>query len=217
MTMNDINLDRDALDPRATALLDAWFGDSTRDAASIGRHMAGWFATDAARDAHWLAQFGDLVRAAAGGELATWSATPRGRLALILALDQLPRNCYRGARTAFATDAAALAETERGLQRGDDRALLPVERMFFYMPMQHAEDFDVQERAVERFAILAAEAPAGAGPVFDSALQFAKLHRDIVRRFGRFPHRNAILGRSSTDEERAWLAADAPDFGQKRR
>lgn len=215
--MNDINPDRDALDPRAVALLDAWFGDSLRDAAAVGKRMAWWFDTDDARDAELRARFGELVRAAADGALAAWSATPRGRLALILALDQLPRNCFRGARAAFASDAAALAETERGLRRGDDRALHPVERMFFYMPMQHAEDEAVQERAVEHFARLAAEAPAGSGSAFDNSVQFAKLHRDIVRRFGRFPHRNAILGRTSTPEELAWLAGDAPDFGQKKR
>lgn len=215
--MHDINRDGAALDPRAVALLDAWFADSTHDVAALAKRMAWWFESDAVRDAQLQARFGDLAVAAAAGALDAWSATPRGRLALILALDQLPRNCFRGERTAFASDAAALAQMERGLQRGDDRALHPVERMFFYMPMQHAEDAAVQERAVECFARLAAEAPAGTRTVFENCLRFAQLHRDIVRRFGRFPHRNAILGRAGTPDEIAWLAADAPDFGQKRR
>lgn len=217
MTVNDTNDDRDALDARASALLETWFGDSTRDADALGARMREWFESNEARDADLFARFGALVHEAARGGLADWSATPRGRLARILLLDQLPRNCFRGAEAAFATDAEALAETQRGIVRGDDRALHVVERLFFYMPLQHAEDAAVQEQSVDRFAQLAREAPPESRTTFEAAAKFAALHRDIVRRFGRFPHRNAIVGRASTAEEIAWLAADAPDFGQKRR
>ncbi len=210
--MNDTNVPDDALDPRAAELLAEWFGESWRTRPVAG---AWWFASDAERDRRLARRFGALVRSAADGELAAWSARPRERLALILLLDQLPRNCFRGSAGAFASDARALAEAEDGLARGDDRALNPWERMFFYMPLQHAEDSAVQERSVELYAQLADEAPRDAAPTFADALQYARLHRDIVRRFGRFPHRNAILGRDGTAAEREWLAAGAPDFGQR--
>ena len=209
--MNDTNVPADALDPRAAELLAEWFGESWRTAPVAG---AWWFASDAARDARLHARFGALMESAARGELAAWSATPRSRLALILLLDQLPRNCFRGTAGAFATDARALAETQRGLERGDDRALNPWERMFFYMPLQHAEDDAVQAQAVERYSALAAAVPREFAKTFEDAAQYARLHRDIVARFGRFPHRNALLGRESTVAEREWLAAGAPDFGQ---
>jgi uncharacterized protein (DUF924 family) len=203
----------DTLDPAAKELLDEWFGDARRS----GAPAAWWFASEPSRDERLRARFGPLVAAAAADELVAWNATPRGRLALILLLDQLPRNCFRGSAAAFATDALALTETRHGLRRGDDRALDAWERMFFYMPMQHAEDAAVQEQAVERYAALAAEAPPATRDAFAGVLEYARLHRDIVRRFGRFPHRNAILGRDSTPAERGWLAAGAPDFGQRAR
>jgi uncharacterized protein (DUF924 family) len=218
MGVNDTNV-QDAVpedvpeetrDRDATELLDEWFGDARRS----GSPAAWWFSSDQARDARLNARFGPLLHAAAAGELAGWSATPRGRLALILLLDQLPRNCFRGSAAAFATDGRALAETQHGLLRGDDRALDAWERMFFYMPMQHAEDAAVQEQAVDRYAALAIEAPPETRDAFAGVLEYARLHRDIVRRFGRFPHRNALLGRDSTPAEREWLAAGAPDFGQ---
>jgi uncharacterized protein (DUF924 family) len=200
----------DALDPAAKQLLDEWFGDAQRS----GAPAAWWFSSDPSRDERLGALFGPLVAAAAAGELAAWNATPRGRLALILLLDQLPRNCFRGSAAAFATDAHALTETQRGLRRGDDRALDAWERMFFYMPMQHAEDAEVQDQAVDRYAALAAEAAPEARDALAGVVEYARLHRDIVRRFGRFPHRNAVLGRQSTAAERQWLAAGAPTFGQ---
>jgi uncharacterized protein (DUF924 family) len=210
--MNDTN---SPPDPRAAALLDAWFGTANDGGPALQQRMATWFAADAAWDAELQSRFGGLVAEAARGALAHWSTTPRGRLALILVLDQLPRNCFRGRPDAFATDAAALAETQAGVRRGDDRALTTVERLFFYMPLQHAEDAGVQQQAVECFRQLAAAAPAGDAAAYESALEYARLHRDIVLRFGRFPHRNRILQRESTPEELAWLAAGAPDFGQK--
>lgn len=210
--VNDTNVPDDALDPRAAELLAEWFGDAwrTRPVAS-----AWWFAADGERDRALQRKFGALVRSAANGELGAWSSRPRERLALILLLDQLPRNCFRGSAAAFATDASALAEARHGLAHGDDRALNPWERMFFYMPLQHAEDAAVQEQSVELYAQLAAEAPRELAETFAGTLQYARLHRDIVVRFGRFPHRNAILGRESTAAEREWLAAGAPDFGQR--
>jgi uncharacterized protein (DUF924 family) len=212
MGMNDINVAGAALDPRAVELLAEWFGDSARNG---GAAAAWWFAVDAARDARLRSRFGSLVRDAADGRLAAWSAAPRGRLALILLLDQLPRNCFRGTAAAFATDAQALAETQRGLRRGDDRALDPWERLFFYMPLQHAEDAAVQRLSVDCYARLAAEAPPAARAAFDGALEYARLHCEIVLRFGRFPHRNALLERTGTPAEQDWLAAGAPDFGQR--
>jgi uncharacterized protein (DUF924 family) len=214
MTVNDTNARPETLDPKARELLDAWFADTVSDPGTLAARLRTWFGTDPSHDALLRTRFEALVRSAAAGGLAAWSATQRGRLARILLLDQLPRNCFRGGPAAFASDAQALAETDAGLARGDDRALHPVERLFFCMPLQHAEDAAVQDRSVACFAALAAAAPSGTGAVFDDVLQFARVHRDIVRRFGRFPHRNVILGRESTAEELAWLAAAAPDFGQ---
>jgi uncharacterized protein (DUF924 family) len=211
MGMNDTNVPGGALDARAVELLSEWFDDAVRNE---GGAAAWWFAVDAARDARLRSRFGSLLRDAADARLGAWSATPRGRLALILLLDQLPRNCYRGTAAAFATDAQALAETQRGLVRADDRALDPWERTFFYMPLQHAEDAAVQRQSVDCYARLAAEVPAAARATFEGTLEYARLHCEIVLRFGRFPHRNAVLGRSSTPVEQAWLAAGAPDFGQ---
>lgn len=217
MTTNDTNDAAGALDARASALLETWFGESRREGGALAARMRWRFESDAARDADLLTRFGAVVREAAAGGLADWSTTPRGRLARILLLDQLPRNCFRGAPDAFAADALALGETLRGIERGDDRALHVVERIFFYMPMQHAEDPVVQERSVALYAQLTRDAPPESRSAFEGAAKFAELHRDIVRRFGRFPHRNAILGRPSTDDEIAWLSAGAPTFGQSQK
>jgi len=164
---------------------------------------ARWFGAGPATDAEVRRRFGDTLERAARGELDEWAATPRGRLALVVVLDQFSRNVHRGTARSFAQDSRALALCLEGLGRGEDRALAPVERAFFYMPLQHAEDAGVQERSVACFERLAAEAPDVAG-----FLDYARQHRDAIARFGRFPHRNATLSRRSTPEEDAFLAAE---------
>jgi uncharacterized protein (DUF924 family) len=156
-----------------------------------------WFTADPVFD-HVCAAFRAAHEAAARGDLAAWEAEPEGALALILLLDQFPRNLFRGTPRAYATDAAALAAAERAVAREHDRAVPPDLRAFVYMPFMHAEDLGHQERGLALFLAL------GDPEQIDSAHE----HRDLIRRFGRFPHRNAILGRAETAEERAYLARE---------
>lgn len=189
-------------------VLSFWFGEPGEDRGAT------WFGSDAALDAEIGRRFGAAVRAAQAGELDHWAEDAHGRLALVILLDQFTRNIHRGTPAAFAADERALALTEEGIARGHDRELEPIERVFLYMPMQHAESRDVQARAVATFESLADEVPDADRERFAGFAKYARLHRDIVARFGRFPHRNAILGRESTTAERDYLGGDAPRFGQ---
>jgi uncharacterized protein (DUF924 family) len=155
-----------------------------------------WFEKDEAFDAAILARFLDTHLAAARGELADWEATPEGAYALLILLDQFPRNLFRGSPQAFATDAQALAIAERAVARGFDQHFDAIERRFLYMPFMHAEDLAHQERCV---ALCAASDDA-------EGVKFAEIHRDIIRDFGRFPHRNPVLGRKTTPAEQEFLA-----------
>jgi uncharacterized protein (DUF924 family) len=158
-----------------------------------------WFAVGGPElDERVRARFGALVAAARRGALDHWASSPRGRLALILVLDQFPRHVFRGTADAFASDLKAQALTREGIDAGMDEALTLAERQFFYLPLMHAEDREVQALSVERFTALRDAAQATLG--------FALDHRDVVERFGRFPHRNAVLGRASSAEEQAYLS-----------
>jgi uncharacterized protein (DUF924 family) len=196
----------------AHAVLDFWFGDAIRDAGTLEDRMRYWFGDT--HDEEIRERLGDLARRAAEGELAAWADSPRRRLALILLLDQVPRNLHRGTALAFAQDEQALALALSGMQVGADAALDPLERMFFYMPLQHAESRDVQDESVAAFRRLAAEAPEELREGFGAALRYAELHRSLIERFGRFPHRNRVLGRESTPDEIAFLESGAERFGQ---
>jgi uncharacterized protein (DUF924 family) len=196
----------------AHSVLEYWFGDSGRSASALDERMRFWFGT--AHDAEMRERFGDLARRAADGELAAWADSPRRRLALILLLDQMPRNLHRGTALAFAQDEKALALALSGMQVGADAALTPVERLFFYMPLQHAESRDVQDESVAAFRRLAGEAPEEMRGAFDASLRYAELHRTLIERFGRFPHRNRVLGRESTREEIEYLQSGSETFGQ---
>ena len=207
---------------RAEEILRFWFADALDSQEALERRMASWFGgeSDAAAmkviDRQIERQFSSDMERAARGELASWARTPRGRLALILLLDQFPRNVFRGTARAFATDSMALELARSGMHLGADTALHVAERLFLYMPLQHAERPDVQDQSVAAVAALAVDAPVALRPLFEECVRFAEQHRDIVRRFGRFPHRNAILGRDSTLQERAFLEQEEGfDFGQK--
>jgi len=195
-----------------------WFGKLPLKPDGVSERLALWFGTGAAgeRQVEDLvrSRFGPLVERAAAGELAAWADSPRRRLSLILLLDQFPRHAYRGTERAFATDREALALTLSGMQSAADAALTPVERIFFYMPLQHAELSDAQEESVAAYRRLMNEAPAELSAMFTSALESAELHRSIVARFGRFPHRNRVLGRTNTAAEEAYLAQAGETFGQ---
>ncbi len=156
-----------------------------------------WFKKDSAFDAEIATRFLPTYEAAAAGHLSPWEDTPEGALALVLALDQFPRNMFRGSARTFAADALARAAADRAIARGFDQRIASSERQFFYLPFEHSEDRGDQERAL---ALFHTNGDA-------DLLKWAELHADIIHRFGRFPHRNALLGRASTPAEQAFLDA----------
>jgi len=202
---------------RAQDILLYWFGPRPYTAAGIAPHERLWFGTHAAPELLPQAdelirdRFGESLQAAEEGRLAAWDSSPRRRLALIVLLDQFSRHVYRGTAQAYRNDHDALSLSISGMLVGADAALDPIERIFFYMPLQHAESLDVQEESVAAFRRLQSEAPPEFKSTFDSALEAAAGHRDTIARFGRFPYRNAVLGRETTREEADWLAThDTP-------
>jgi len=195
-------------------ILDFWFSAAELDAPQIDSRMERWFGSDPALDQQIRAEFGPLVERALAGELDGWAASAEGRLALILLLDQFCRNIHRGTAMAFAGDRRALKLCIEGSMGNEYRTLSPVQRVFFFMPLQHAESAGVQDKSVRIYNALAEGVSDTLRETFLTFAQFAELHRDIVARFGRFPHRNRVLGRSNTPEEDSYLAADAPSFGQ---
>ncbi|MCZ8309293.1 MAG: DUF924 domain-containing protein [Magnetospirillum sp.] len=197
---------RAALADEATvaAVLDFWFGDPNDPLRDAFRDS--WFKADAAFDQECRERFGALAAEAAQGALARLGDTPEGALALILLLDQMPRNIHRGTPLAFASDEAALSLARRIVARGFDQTLPPVMRLFVYLPFTHAEDLGAQNECVRLVESLP-EAPWRA-----RALKSAIAHRDVIVRFGRFAHRNAFLGRTSTADEQAYLAEPGAGF-----
>lgn len=189
-----------------------WFGDEPDDAAAANRQQALWWSKNADTDALIRTRFEAKVLAAEAGELDAWRATPKGLLALILLTDQFPRNIYRDTPAAFRFDALARKLALEALDTGAVAALRPVERVFCYLPLEHAENLAQQQRCVELFTTLAAEVPAAWRATFEYFVGFAEKHRVIIERFGRFPHRNAILGRPSTDEELLFLQQPGSSF-----
>lgn len=194
-------------------LVETWFGKTLDDPGAIPERMEWWFSADPARDSALAEQFGDLVEQCAEGHMYPWLDDPEGRLALILAMDQLPRNLFRGTPRAFACDPHTAALCMAAALTGQDRLLPPIQRAFLYMPLQHSEDLQAQEAGIALYTQLADEYEEY--PYLrEGMLPFARLHRDIIARFGRFPHRNKVLNRQNTVEERDYLAGNAPAFGQ---
>ena len=193
-------------------VLNFWFGGETDDAAVAKEKSALWWSKNLASDDEMRQRFASLVAKAAAGELTDWQATPSGRLALILLTDQFPRNIYRDSPRAFAQDSKASAWCLDGIKREFDLKLRPIERVFFYLPLEHAESLVHQERSVKLFRELAESVSSEQRKLFDEYLDFAVRHRDIMARFGRFPHRNKTLGRESTAAEVAFLAEPGSSF-----
>jgi uncharacterized protein (DUF924 family) len=189
----------------ARRVLEFWFG--VPGSAVHGSDRPEWFRKDAAFDAAIREGFGAAIEQALRGELETWAATPESALAQVLLLDQFTRNAFRDTPRAFAGDARALAAARAMVGTRQDETLAPLRRVFVYMPFEHAEGIAMQDEAVRLCARLAAEAPETA-----SFLDYAQRHRAIVQRFGRFPHRNAILGRRSTAEELDFLKQPGSGF-----
>ena len=206
--------------PNAHDLLHFWFGPRPYSAAQIHQHSRIWFGEPGApeltpqTDELIRERYGELTLEAERGGLTAWESGPRRRLALILLLDQFSRNIYRGTARAYAQDLRALSLTVSGMQFGADATLDPVERLFFYMPLMHAESLDVQEESVAAFRRLLEEAPAELRAIFEDSLRSAVTHRDIIARFGRFPHRNRVLRRDSTRAELDWLGSEGETFAQ---
>ena len=199
-------------------VLEFWFGTGPWDEARLKERSEFWFgggdaAAQAVRDALIRERLEPLLERAARGEFAGWASSPKRRLALILLFDQVPRNAYRGTAAAFAFDREALALTVEGMQLAADAALDPIERVFFYLPLEHAESLEAQDTAIEAFGRLVAEAPADLRDYCAYTAGYARKHRDVIAQFGRFPHRNAVLERDDTPEEKAWLEAHPNYFG----
>ncbi len=193
-------------------LLQFWFGTLSDGFASTDVRRR-WFASDQDFDRRVARDFSDLLAAAQRGELAHWRESPRNCLALIVLTDQFPRQIHRSDAHAFATDAIALASARHGIDKGFDRALTFDERAFFYMPFEHSESLTDQHRSVELFRALVDATPAAGRKYTADMLRFAEKHRDIIVEFGRFPHRNALLRRASSEAELTFLAT-ASRFGQ---
>jgi uncharacterized protein (DUF924 family) len=186
----------------ALEVLDFWFGER----AEYGKAHKRWFEKDPAFDALVARRFASLHQEMLAAKHAGWLDEPRACLARILVLDQFPRHLYRGSARAFSSDALALEAARHLVEAGWDRDLLPVERMFAYLPFQHSESLADQERACELCEALKAF------PEVADAHRYALAHRGIIQRFGRFPHRNPALGRASTPDEVEFLKLPGSSF-----
>lgn len=195
-----------------TAILDFWFGPLEDEESFNEEKAAEWFASNAAFNAQIEEKFGALVEDALEGKLDSWNATPEGTLALILLLDQFTRNLFAGTAKAFAGDSKALALAHEGIKNGEDLLLKPLERSFFYMPFMHSEELQMQKVGVELYTSLMNQAEGDVQEPLRQNLVFMQKHRSIIAKFGRFPHRNEILDRLSTDEEVEFLKQPGSSF-----
>jgi uncharacterized protein (DUF924 family) len=198
------------MDPVTPAdALHFWFG------APPLQPRAEWFRKSDDFDALVRERFGRVVEDALAGTLpAEWHDSATGRLAQVVVLDQFTRNIFRGSARAFAGDPRALALARQMVDSGEHASLHPLQRWFVYLPFEHAEDLALQDTSVRLFAALAAESPPGSelAATLANALDYAQRHRDVILRFGRFPHRNAALARASSTEEHAWLQQPGSGF-----
>lgn len=199
---------------RIDEILSFWFKEQELSAPQIDRRMDIWFGENPDFDDEVEAKFCDDVARASTGKLDHWAEDPRGRLALIILIDQFRRNIYRNTEKAFSRDRLALKLCVEGAMEKKDKSLTPIQKVFFYMPLQHTESRKVQTKSAELYSRLAESVSPTYRETFLTVAQFAELHKDIIDQFGRFPHRNALLGRENTPEEDKYLAGDSPDFGQ---
>jgi uncharacterized protein (DUF924 family) len=197
---------------RAEEILGFWFGPRPVNGEVPAERMRFWFGGDFETDRLIRDRFGDDLPRAMAGEYRHWKETPRGTLALILLLDQFPRNIHRHTPAAYDCDGSALEIALEGLVRGQDRELAVVEQAFFYLPLEHSEDPALQRRSVVLFTRLLEEAPSAMKKMCEGFLDYALRHAAIIERFGRFPHRNAVLGRPTSVEEEAFLRQPGSSF-----
>ncbi|MBF2760527.1 MAG: DUF924 domain-containing protein [Ectothiorhodospiraceae bacterium AqS1] len=198
----------------ARQVLSFWFEDTTTNVERLQTRSQVWFAGGPDFDRLCAEGLGPALEDAAEGKIDDWGATPRGRLALVILLDQIPRNIHRASKAAFMHDPLALAHCLAAIEGDQYRPLHPIERVFLYMPMQHAEGIEIQKRSVERYMLLRSEADDSLGFLLEKSVESARTHCDIIERFGRFPHRNRVLERPSTPEEIRFLDDGGPSFGQ---
>ena len=189
-----------------------WLGAYPLDPAAMARVQTQWFQKNAAFDADMRERFLTTIEAALAGRLDDWAATDDGWLALLIVLDQFTRNTFRGEPKSFAGDPMALQHAVEGIAAGRDKRVPPMARIFCYLPLEHAEDPELQARSVALFAALAAAPGAEPKAFLDNTSDYAVKHQVVIDRFGRFPHRNAILGRVSTAEEEAYLRQPGSGF-----
>ena len=197
---------------QAESILEYWFGTEADDLVAANQHAGLWWKKNPQVDQEIRVRFATLLDAAAHGKLDDWLTHPRGRLAMIILADQFSRNMYRDTPRSFASDLFAQTWCKAGLDSGADRLLRPIERVFFNLPLEHSESLEDQQRSVALCKTLAESVPDEHRDLFDGYLKYAERHLDIVQRFGRFPHRNVILGRESTEEEIAFLQQPGSSF-----
>jgi uncharacterized protein (DUF924 family) len=193
-------------------VLDFWFGQPGSAADVAARQSKLWFGKSADNDRQVTERFAGTLAAAGAGQLDHWVLTPRNRLALIVVLDQFPHHIHRNHGQSFAYDAQSLALAQAMIENGDAARVTPIEQVFAYLPLEHAESLALQDQSVALYAQLAAKADAAERPLFEGFLDYAVKHREVIARFGRFPHRNALLGRTSNADEIAFLQQPGSRF-----
>jgi uncharacterized protein (DUF924 family) len=198
---------------KPTEIVEFWFGDALASAERAKLRAKLWFSKNDEFDREIESRFGALPESAARGELDEWRGQAGSALALVLIVDQFPRNLFRGSSRSFEFDPLAREVALEAISRDFDKLLHPLQSSFLYLPLEHAEEIELQERSVQLFEQLFARAPMDLHDLFGSFADYARRHRDIVRRFGRFPHRNGVLGRPSTPEEVAYLESGGDRFG----
>ena len=200
------------MNTEATRVLDYWFGGLDHTSAWFGERMRLWFMGGRKVDAEIRDRFAILVERAEAGALASWLEAPREALALVVLLDQFALNIYRNEARGYRCSEAAIPVAKTILAHGWEAVLSPAERIFLYMPLEHSEILADQELCLERFGALAASVPPELAEVMKASLDYAERHLRVVKRFGRFPHRNEALGRVSTEAEIAFLASPEAPF-----
>lgn len=199
---------------RPERILNYWFGTLHENKAPSSDYYQMWFVKRDDIDLYIKSNFEEDLNRAAEGKLKSWEDAPRGILALIILLDQFSRNIYRGTAKAFAQDNLVLQLCLQGIEKGADKNLHPVERLFFYMPLEHSEDLEMQKKSVEYFSLLEKlfASPTSLASMISTFRDYADKHFVIIERFGRFPHRNDILGRESTPVEIEFLKEPGSSF-----
>ncbi|MDA0323833.1 MAG: DUF924 domain-containing protein [Verrucomicrobia bacterium] len=193
-------------------ILSYWFGELADDAECAAQMAALWWQKGEKTDCDIAARFGESLEIAMQGGLDDWSRDPRSLVALIILLDQFSRNIYRGTRRAFEQDTQAFELCRIGVDAGTDMDLRPIERVFFYLPLEHAESIEAQQQCVALYEQLRDDVEDAHRATFEGYVDYANKHREVIEKFGRFPHRNAILGRDSTPQELEYLAQPGAGF-----